>query len=109
MTGSTSRAIRTQWLSATADLLPGLGQFQRYERHWLRADLTAGLTVAAYLVPQAMAYADARRAFAGDRSVGGPGATGGVLRARVLPAVVGRARGQHDGHDRGHPRPARRR
>jgi len=49
--------MRTRWLSGTAYLLPGLGQFLRYERHWLRADLTAGLTVAAYLVPQAMAYA----------------------------------------------------
>lgn len=38
-------------------LLPGLAQFQQYEGHWLRADLTAGVTVAAYLVPQAMAYA----------------------------------------------------
>lgn len=40
-----------------ARLLPGLTQFQRYERRWLREDLTAGVTVAAYLVPQAMAYA----------------------------------------------------
>ncbi|CAA0094159.1 putative sulfate transporter [Mycolicibacterium vanbaalenii] len=38
-------------------LLPGLSQFQQYETGWLRSDLTAGLTVAAYLVPQAMAYA----------------------------------------------------
>lgn len=37
--------------------LPGLTQFQHYEMGWLRADLTAGLTVAAYLIPQAMAYA----------------------------------------------------
>ena len=40
-----------------ARLLPGLTQFQRYERRWLREDLTAGVTVAAYLVPQSMAYA----------------------------------------------------
>ncbi|HUP99402.1 MAG TPA: SulP family inorganic anion transporter, partial [Aeromicrobium sp.] len=32
-------------------LLPG------YQRAWLRGDLLAGLTVAAYLVPQVMAYA----------------------------------------------------
>ncbi|MGB1223698.1 MAG: SulP family inorganic anion transporter [Mycobacterium sp.] len=36
---------------------PGLTQFQGYERRWLRADLTAGVTVAAYLIPQTMAYA----------------------------------------------------
>ena len=32
----------------------GLG---RYQRSWLRSDLLAGVTVAAYLVPQVMAYA----------------------------------------------------
>lgn len=36
---------------------PGLGQFGRYQRHWLRADVVAGVTVAAYLIPQVMAYA----------------------------------------------------
>lgn len=35
---------------------PGLAQFRNYERAWLRGDLTAGVTVAAYLVPQVMAY-----------------------------------------------------
>lgn len=29
-----------------------------YQRSWLRGDLIAGVTVAAYLVPQVMAYAD---------------------------------------------------
>ena len=38
-------------------LLPGLGVLRRYERPWLRGDLVAGVTVAAYLVPQVMAYA----------------------------------------------------
>ena len=28
-----------------------------YQRSWLRGDLLAGVTVAAYLVPQVMAYA----------------------------------------------------
>lgn len=32
-------------------------QFRRYDRRWLRGDLLAGITVAAYLVPQVMAYA----------------------------------------------------
>ena len=30
---------------------------RRYERSWLRWDLLAGVTVAAYMVPQVMAYA----------------------------------------------------
>ena len=36
---------------------PGVAQFQGYQRAWLRGDVLAGLTVAAYLVPQVMAYA----------------------------------------------------
>lgn len=38
-------------------LLPGLSVLRGYRRAWLRGDLLAGLTVAAYLVPQVMAYA----------------------------------------------------
>ncbi|HVX42701.1 MAG TPA: sulfate permease [Mycobacteriales bacterium] len=38
-------------------LLPGLAVFRGYRREWLRGDLLAGVTVAAYLVPQVMAYA----------------------------------------------------
>jgi len=41
----------------TVRVLPGLRQFQGYQRAWLRADVLAGVTVAAYLVPQVMAYA----------------------------------------------------
>jgi SulP family sulfate permease len=37
--------------------VPGLVQIRRYERSWLRGDLLAGLTVAAYMIPQVMAYA----------------------------------------------------
>jgi sulfate permease, SulP family len=37
--------------------VPGLAQFRGYQRDWLRGDVVAGLTVAAYLVPQVMAYA----------------------------------------------------
>ena len=36
---------------------PGLVTLREYQRSWLRGDLTAGVTVAAYLVPQVMAYA----------------------------------------------------
>ena len=45
--------VRVDW----AALAPGLAQFRGYRRAWLRGDVLAGLTVAAYLVPQAMAYA----------------------------------------------------
>ncbi|MCX5425573.1 SulP family inorganic anion transporter [Streptomyces sp. NBC_00078] len=37
--------------------LPGAVALLGYRRAWLRGDLLAGLTVAAYLVPQVMAYA----------------------------------------------------
>ncbi|WUD72333.1 sulfate permease [Streptomyces sp. NBC_00510] len=39
-------------------LLPGLATLAGYRRAWLRGDLLAGVTVAAYLVPQVMAYAE---------------------------------------------------
>jgi high affinity sulfate transporter 1 len=39
-------------------LLPGVDSLTRYERVWLRGDVLAGITVAAYLVPQVMAYAE---------------------------------------------------
>ena len=38
--------------------LPGLWALRGYRRGWLRGDLLAGVTVAAYLVPQEMAYAE---------------------------------------------------
>lgn len=37
---------------------PGLAVLSGYRRTWLRGDLLAGLAVAAYLVPQVMAYAE---------------------------------------------------
>ncbi len=39
-------------------VLPILAWAPRYERAWLRADLIAGLTVAALVVPKALGYAD---------------------------------------------------
>ena len=47
---------RPPWLSHPADLVPGLAQARAYQRAWLRWDVLAGVTVAAYLVPQVMAY-----------------------------------------------------
>lgn len=38
-------------------MAPGLAQFRNYKRSYLRGDIMGGLTVAAYLVPQVMAYA----------------------------------------------------
>ncbi|TCN42215.1 high affinity sulfate transporter 1 [Kribbella orskensis] len=38
-------------------IAPGLNGLRNYQPSWLRADVIAGVTVAAYLVPQAMAYA----------------------------------------------------
>jgi sulfate permease, SulP family len=39
-------------------LLPGLASLRGYQRSWLRGDVVAGVTVAAYAVPQVMAYAE---------------------------------------------------
>ena len=38
--------------------LPGLDLLRHYRRGWLRADVLAGVTVAAYSIPQVMAYAE---------------------------------------------------
>jgi high affinity sulfate transporter 1 len=40
-----------------SEYAPGLTQFRGYQRAWLRGDVLAGVTVAAYLIPQVMAYA----------------------------------------------------
>ncbi len=44
--------------SLTRRYLPGVWVLRGYQRSWLRGDLLAGVTVAAYLVPQVMAYAE---------------------------------------------------
>lgn len=36
---------------------PGVRDLRHYQRVWLRGDVLAGITVAAYLIPQVMAYA----------------------------------------------------
>jgi high affinity sulfate transporter 1 len=43
--------------SDAAGGLTGVQQLRHYQRSWLRGDVIAGVTVAAYLVPQVMAYA----------------------------------------------------
>jgi high affinity sulfate transporter 1 len=37
---------------------PGLARLIAYQRSWLRGDVLAGITVAAYLIPQCMAYGE---------------------------------------------------
>lgn len=46
--------VGARWLTSA---LPGLANFRGYPRHALRGDVLGGLTVSAYLVPQALAYA----------------------------------------------------
>ncbi len=57
--------------------LPGLSAARSYERSWLRADVVAGITVTALLVPAGMGYAQA---------VGLPPETG--LYATIIPLLV---------------------
>jgi high affinity sulfate transporter 1 len=47
---------RSVWFASIARRLPGIEQARGYQRSWLRWDVLAGITVAAYLVPQCMAY-----------------------------------------------------
>ena len=64
------------------DVIPGQTWLRGYRRTWLRGDLIAGVTVAAYLIPQVMAYA----------TVAGLGPVTGlwaVLPALVIYAVLG--------------------
>ncbi|MFF7486053.1 SulP family inorganic anion transporter [Streptomyces luteogriseus] len=65
--------------------LPGLGALLTYRRSWLRGDVLAGVTVAAYLVPQVMAYAGV----AGLPPVAGLWA---ILPALALYALLGSSR-----------------
>jgi high affinity sulfate transporter 1 len=66
-------------------LVPGLDALLGYRRSWLRGDLLAGVTVAAYLVPQVMAYAGV----AGLSPVAGLWA---ILPALALYALFGSTR-----------------
>ena len=66
-------------------LLPGVAALRGYQRCWLRGDLLAGLAVAAYLIPQVMAYAE----IAGLPAVTGLVAACGAL---AIYAVLGSSR-----------------
>ncbi len=43
--------------STLREWAPGIANLREYQRSWLRGDVLAGVTVAAYLIPQVMAYA----------------------------------------------------
>ena len=93
-----------------ARFLPGLHDLVHYDRTWVRGDVLAGVTVAAYLVPQVMAYAEIARlpavvglwascatllvyAFVGSSrqlSVG-PESTTAIMTAAGVGALVGAA------------------
>ena len=51
------RSLSTRRRPTWATTFPGLVVLSHYERGWLRGDVIAGVTVAAYLIPQVMAYA----------------------------------------------------
>jgi sulfate permease, SulP family len=65
--------------------LPGLRQLSGYQKSWLRGDILAGITVAAYLIPQCMAYGEL---------VGVPPVVGlwTILPALLVYALVGSSR-----------------
>src|ERR1035437_1944059 len=72
------KAVRvTSVLPWYCRLIPALDSLRRYKLHDARADLVAGLTVAAVAVPQAMAYA----------MVAGVPAEYGLYTAIVMTAV----------------------
>src|SRR5215213_7189584 len=65
--------------------LPGLALARQYQTSWLRADILAGVTVCALLIPQGMAYGE----LAGVEPVAGLYA---ALGAMLLYALVSRTR-----------------
>jgi MFS superfamily sulfate permease-like transporter len=69
----------------STDTLANLSLLTRYQRAWLRGDIVAGVTVAAYLVPQVMAYAQV----AGLPPIAGLWA---ILPCMIIYAVLGSSR-----------------
>jgi len=68
--------------STIATVLPGLNRLRHYPAAWLRGDVVAGITVAAYLIPQCMAYGE----LAGVGAIVGLWA---ILPPMVLYALLG--------------------
>ncbi len=73
---------KTESHRLNAVALPSLRQLLSYRREWLRGDVLAGLTVAAYLIPQCMAYGE----LAGVEPVAGLWA---ILPPMIIYAVFG--------------------
>ena len=67
--------MTTDRRAASVGLLPGVDVLRAYDRSWLKGDVLAGVAVAAYLVPQVMAYAE----FAGVPAAAGLAAACGSL------------------------------
>ncbi|MFI0411716.1 SulP family inorganic anion transporter [Actinomadura sp. 3N508] len=76
---------RRRWAGVFGRSFPGIGVLRGYRRSWLAGDAAAGITVAAYLVPQVMAYA----VLAGLPPIAGLWA---MVPAIVLYAVLGSSR-----------------
>ena len=77
--------MTTDRRAASVGLLPGVDVLRAYERSWLKGDVLAGVAVAAYLVPQVMAYAE----IAGVPAASGLAAACGSL---VVYALLGSSR-----------------
>jgi sulfate permease, SulP family len=80
-----NQALANDQSSRLRRLLPGFWVLRGYQRSWLRGDLLAGVTVAAYLVPQVMAYAEV----AGLPAIVGLWASVGPL---MIYAILGSSR-----------------
>lgn len=85
MGGRSSADTVARWGAALAALVPGADALRHYRRRWLRGDVVAGFTVAAYLVPQVMAYSEI---------AGLPAVTGlwAICATLLLYALVGTSR-----------------
>ncbi|MBW4536562.1 MAG: solute carrier family 26 protein [Pleurocapsa minor HA4230-MV1] len=74
--------IKAKTRNSSSIPMPGLKKLLSYRREWLRGDILAGLTVAAYLIPQCMAYGE----LAGVEPVAGLWA---ILPPMIIYAIFG--------------------
>ena len=69
-------------------MVPALTGVRGYRRAWLRGDLLAGVTVAAFPCPAGHGLCASRRRAAGRGPVGGPARAGDLCGARLVAVVV---------------------